>query len=491
MRSIRTKLTVVLVLSMLFAVGLVGVTARWITSDQFDRLRVAQARATYLDAATGYYAEHGSWDGVEGALLAAFGGLAAPEGSARAAPPPADPALPASDRTAGAVPAPSEPARPDGADRDRSARWSPFALLDAGGVVVAPGGRYRVGESVPTSEAASATPVTLDGTRIGTVLTIAPPELKGAERLYLRRTGQALLYASVAAGLLAVLLGLLSTRLFLRPIRAITDAIRNMRGGALEQRVEVHTRDEFGEMAHAFNEMSAEVARGQRLRRQMTADIAHELRTPLSVLGGYLEAMRDGVLDPTPSSIEAMHDEALHLQRLVEDLRTLSLADSGELALDLHTVDARTLLDGTEHAFAPLARESGVTLRSEPGGAPAWVRVDATRLRQVLANLVSNSLRFTSAGGHVRLGASVGDRTVTLEVADDGSGIPEAEQRHLFERFYRVDAARSVRTGTSGLGLAIVRSLVEAHGGTVALESAQDRGTTVRVTLPRAPDPAD
>lgn len=454
MRSIRTKLTLVLVLSMLFAVGLVGVSARWITSDQFDRLRIAQARATYLDAATGYYAQHGGWDGVEGALAAAFG-----------VPPDAAP------------------------ERDRTAHWSPFALLDANGVVVAPGGRYRAGERVAAPQAASATPVTLDGTRIGTLLTLAPPELKGAERLYLRRTGQALLYASVAAGLLAFVLGLLSTRIFLRPIRAITDGIRNMRGGALEQRVEVRTHDEFEEMARAFNAMSAQVARGQRLRRQMTADIAHELRTPLSVLGGYLEAMQEGVLEPSPASIETMRAEALHLQRLVEDLRTLSLADAGELALDLDRVDARTLLHATHQAFAQLAREAGVTLQLEPGEAPAPVRVDATRLRQVLGNLVSNSLRFTPAGGHVRLAADADAHHVTLLVSDDGEGIPEAEHPHLFERFYRVDPARSASTGTSGLGLAIVRSLVELHGGHVALSSAPGRGTAVRVILPRAPAP--
>lgn len=481
MRSIRTKLTVILVASTLLAVALVGVSARWITSDQFDRLRIAQARSTYVETATSYYSAHDAWAGVADALQARVEALAQ-TGERPAGSPGPDVAPIATDLGAAEGRVSPEPG-----PRDRGARWSPFALVESGGTVVAPGGHYRVGEPVVPAVLAAGTPVMVGGSRVGTVLTVAPPELRSLERVYLRRTGAALLFASVAAGTLALLLGLASTRLFLRPIRDITQAIRGMRGGEIEQRVPVRTRDEFGEMARAFNDMSSEVARGQRLRRQMTADIAHELRTPLSVLGGYLEAIRDGVLEPDRGAIDAMYEESTHLQRLVDDLRTLSLADAGELRLEREPIRPTELLLAAQQAFTPLAARAGVTLEIEARDDLGQVDVDATRIRQVLGNLIANSLRYTHAGGRVRLSAERAEAGVTLSVSDDGEGIAAEDLPHIFERFYRADPARPAASGASGLGLAIVRSLVAAHGGDVRVESTPGQGTTVRVILPATP----
>ena len=363
-------------------------------------------------------------------------------------------------------------------------RRSPFALVDAGGTAVVGAGWLHPGERAGAELLRQGTPVMLAGERIGTVLYFAPPELRGLERIFLRRTGAALLLAVAGAAALALILGVVSTRMLTRPVHDLTRAIRSMRNGALEQTVPVRAHDEFGEMATAFNEMSAQLARSQRVRDQMTADIAHELRTPLSVVTGYLEGIRDGVLEPTPETIATLHDEARHLQGLVEDLRTLSLADAGRLALQRESVAPDELLRSVYQAFGPLADAAGVELQVQSGDVPAAVEVDAKRMRQVLGNLVANALRFTPPGGRVALAAGREGDAVVLTVADTGAGMAPETLPHIFERFYRVDPARTAESGASGLGLAIARSLVEAHGGTIGAESVQGSGTTMRVTLP-------
>jgi len=182
-----------------------------------------------------------------------------------------------------------------------------------------------------------------------------------------------------------------------------------------------------------------------------------------------------------------MYEESTHLQRLVDDLRTLSLADAGELRLEREPIPPTELLLAAQQAFTPLAARAGVTLEIEARDDLGQVDVDATRIRQVLGNLIANSLRYTHAGGRVRLSAERAEAGVTLSVSDDGEGIAAEDLPHIFERFYRADPARPAAGGASGLGLAIVRSLVAAHGGEVRVESAPGQGTTVRIMLPTTP----
>ena len=537
MRSIRTKLTLIIVATSVLAVALVGVSARWITHRQFNTFRLEQTRSAFIDAATAYYQDHGSWAGAETALQREIYRILGVPGSDHARPDgapsdsnPLAPATPAPGVPAPGAPAPGAPAPgapapgptgnadprgplrvtpasastsslpatavradaapafgTDGAPNDRFERRNPFALADTQGVTVIGNHRWHLGTTIPGRVLARGTPLTLDGKRIGTVTYDAPPELRTLERIYLRRTGQAIFYAAIAAAALALLIGVLATRLLTRPISDLTGAIRKMRGGALEQSVTIRSHDELGEMARAFNDMSADVARGQRLREQMTADIAHDLRTPLSVLTGYLEGIREGVLDADAGTIDTMYGEALQLQNLVEDLRTLSMADAGQLRLQRETVSGADLLQGARQAFLPLAEQAGVTLEVAIEEPPPRLHVDPSRVRQVLANLIGNALQHTSPGGHVRLGARLEGATAVLSVADDGAGIPADALPHIFERFYRVDASRSEGGSGSGLGLPIARSLVEAHGGAIAAESEPGRGSTITVRLPAAP----
>jgi signal transduction histidine kinase len=216
----------------------------------------------------------------------------------------------------------------------------------------------------------------------------------------------------------------------------------------------------------------------------MTADIAHDLRTPLTVITGYIEALRDGDLQPTPARFEAIHDEAQHLKRLVQDLRTLSLADAGELSLNCQLVSVPELLDRVATAHQHQAEQQQINLEVHPAEALPDLNVDFDRMVQVLGNLVSNALRYTPESGQIILSARTQDDAVLLRVKDTGHGIPPDELPRIFNRFYRADKSRQQDEGESGLGLAIARAIVEAHGGSISAKSEMGQGTTFQILLP-------
>ena len=219
----------------------------------------------------------------------------------------------------------------------------------------------------------------------------------------------------------------------------------------------------------------------------MTADIAHDLRTPLTVLYGYLEALRDGALPPTPARFEMLFAEVKQLNGLVEDLRTLSLADAGELILQRIQIAPAALLERTVTSFAKQARDKGINLTMNTTDGLPDLFLDAERMTRVLGNLVSNALRHTPADGHITLKAQAREGAVQIRVEDTGEGIPAEALPNIFKRLYRVDAARTQREGETGLGLAIAQKIVEAHGGTIGVESALGQGTTFTITLPTKP----
>lgn len=283
--------------------------------------------------------------------------------------------------------------------------------------------------------------------------------------------------------MIALVVGVFLARMLTRPIKDLTTAARRMAEGELEQQVAVRSQDEIGELAQAFNLMSQQIARANQLRRQMTADIAHDLRTPLTVIAGYIESMRDGVLQPTPQRLDLIYQEIERLQKMVSDLRMLSQADAGELNLYPRPIPPLALLRRAASLFQHHADQAGVRLRVEEGAETRLIRVDEDRMMQVMDNLISNALRYTPPGGEVTLRVRQELNRVILQVEDTGSGIPPEDLPRIFERFQRVDASRHSESGGSGLGLAIVKALVEAQGGKVIAESEVGKGTRISISF--------
>lgn len=445
-RSLAFKWTMTLVITSLLGVILVGIFAYRTTSSAYDQLRSDQARALFMENVTTYYETNQTWAGLEGWL-----------------------------RTGSAADAP----------QDRFRFPDQYALADQNNTIVVGHGPFRVGETIDAFILANGTPLLIDGVRVGTVLEAQPPPaLDPRERQYITATTQALLIGAVGAGATALVIGLLLSRQFLRPLSELTRAITAMHAGDLDQKVEIRTKDELGILARTFNEMSSNLYRANQLRKQMTADIAHDLRTPLTVIGGYVEALRDGTLKPTPERFQAMSEEVNLLKRLVEDLRTLSLADAGELRLLCAATPPRELLERIAEAFQPAANAAEVRLQVSVSADLPHVWVDSERMVQVLGNLVTNALRHTPEDGSVTLTAAPQGDKVALKVTDTGSGIASDDLPKIFDRFYRADPSRTSDGDESGLGLAIARSIVEAHKGTITADSALGHGTTMTILLP-------
>ncbi|MFE6491776.1 sensor histidine kinase [Streptomyces sp. NPDC057748] len=287
---------------------------------------------------------------------------------------------------------------------------------------------------------------------------------------------------AAAVALAAILGALLFSRAVLRPIRAMTSAAKSLGEGDLDQRVPVSGRDEIAELGRAFNRMAASLQAGEERQRRLTGDIAHELRTPLANLRGYLEALRDAVVEPTPELLDSLHEEAMLQQRIVDDLQDLALAEAGALTYHRSQVELGELLEGCRAAYAAQASAEQVRLDVQ---APAKARVhaDPGRLRQAVGNLIGNALRHTSAGGTVTLRLVPQGQLAVVQVQDTGSGIPAEDLPHVFDRFWRADVARGRETGGSGLGLSIARQIVADHQGTIGVESTVGEGTVFTIAL--------
>ncbi len=447
MRSIRLKLVLafiaVSVLSTLLVVAFTG----WRSREEFRAFLIDQNRPSIAAAFSNYYQEHGSWDGVA---------------SAMSRPQP--------------MPASNEPAFQHG----------PFTLVDsATHRVVLAGQGYQLGSSVPATQVASGIPIESGSQTVGYLLINRPVYRIGAPgSAFLDRINVQIFVGALVAIALALLLAIFLSRTLTRPIRELTLATQAVASGSPAHQVPVRSRDELGQLANSFNRMSADLARSLELRRQMTADIAHELRTPISVILGHAEAVHDGVLPPSSETFEIVREEAERLEHLVEDLRTLSMADAGELKLSMLPTSAEELLRGVEKVYAHQAGQQHIALETQVEPALPEIAVDAQRMKQVLSNILDNALRYTPAGGRITLSARSVDGEVELRIQDTGPGLPPDELDKIFERFYRVETSRTRDEGGSGLGFAIARSIVERHNGRVWAESGPGQGLTVIIRLP-------
>ncbi len=314
-------------------------------------------------------------------------------------------------------------------------------------------------------------------------LNMRPPT---SEEAFINPLNRSLGLAVLVAGLVALILTIILSGTIIRPVQALMQAARRMEQGDLKQRVHIHSRDEIGALAHAFNTMADSLARSEILRRNLVSDVAHELRTPLTNIRGYLEALQDQVIDPTPELIASLYEEALLLSRLVTDLQDLTLAEAGQLHLARAPLVLKEVIEKATTGLLLQIVQKQLDLQMDVPADLPIVEADAERISQILRNLLYNAIKHTASGGHIRVSARVLGAAVEVQVQDTGHGIAPEHLPYLFKRFYRADRSRSRATGGTGLGLAIVEQLVLAHGGRVGVESQVGVGTTFTFTIPLA-----
>lgn len=452
-RSLWFKLTAAFLLVALVGVLVVAVLANRATSTGFlrflDEGRASELARLQVDLGNYYVAGGGNWTGVESLLRDYRQGQGAGQGG-----------------SGGGM----------------------MVLLDGEGQVVASigGGNSPRAREIDPEEGL---PIVVNDQQVATLIAEEAGLTGGrAGEQFLAGVNQALLLAGLVAVVLALVLGGLLARSLTRPLRQLTEATQDLAGGNLDRQVVVKSQDELGQLAGSFNRMAEALAANEAQRQQLFADIAHELRTPLSVVRGQLEGMLDGVFAMTPENVTLAHEETILLSRLVEEVRTLSLAESGQLSLDLQRLNMTDLAHQAWLAFEPLAEAEGIKLTADLGSDLPVVMADPARMQQVLGNLLSNALRHAGLGNDrppvVNLVVRSVGQQVQVRVEDNGPGLSPEAQSHVFDRFWRADPARSREQGGSGLGLAISRGIIQAHGGKIWVESITGHGATFIFELP-------
>lgn len=456
MRSISTKLILAFLSIGIISVAIIVITARWNTRAEFISFLSDQNQTDIITALTDYHFLNGSWVGVETITVQQQPGF--------------------------------------NTEHDNHKRPQAFTLADENGVVIRSDGKYKPGDKLTESDTTLGTLIIENGKVIGIFVPLHMPfEGQPRELEFIERTSLTLLYGALIGSVIALLLGIFLSRTLTRPIRELTQATHAVSEGDLSQQVIVRSNDELGELAKAFNRMSTELSRSVNTRKQMTADIAHELRTPLSLILGHAEAVHDGVLPPTRENFEIIREEATRLEHLVNDLRTLSLADAGELSMNPQIIEPERLLQEVASLYQYETQKKNISLDMDITPLLPTLEVDPGRMTQVLTNILDNATRHTPAGGRITISAKqIGDQ-VELAIQDSGPGLKADDLERIFERFYRADASRQRdgdTSGGSGLGLAIAKSIVQAHNGQLSAESdivplgEAGAGLKIKIVLP-------
>ncbi|MEP7289051.1 MAG: HAMP domain-containing sensor histidine kinase [Chloroflexota bacterium] len=365
-------------------------------------------------------------------------------------------------------------------------------IADANGNVVYDSSGTQIGGVLSDPERMAAIPMSAEGKTIGYFLR-GPLDVNFTDRLmqtpeqdFLDRLGQTLTIVALVAGILGVGLGLIMARTVVAPLASLSGAARAFASHQWDRRAIVRGASEIADVARAFNEMADELQRAEILRRSMIADIAHELRTPLSVMQGNLRALLDEVYPLEIGEIVTLYDETRLLSRLVDDLRELALADAGQLRLDLQPVEVSEIVSATVGNFAIATESEAIQVVMQGGEGLPKVLADSDRVAQILRNLLVNALRYTE--GCITVSSTLIEPSmVCISVTDTGKGIAPEELLHVFDRFYRGDKSRERGSGGTGLGLAIARAWVEAMGGKIGVESTLGQGSRFWFTLPIAP----
>lgn len=516
----RPGLTAKLFLAMLavavFAVLAMGIAARlsfdrgflgYLSEQEGERMQSVSASLTAA------YREHGSWQFIRDNPHAWFAVMRPsgfpggpfphdadhfPGGFDHGPPdhfdhaPPGDPGQPPPDAPppqAQDNPSPPDHPGPPPADSPRKITLSVsdltgadlrFTLIDAEN-------RYLFGN--PTAAMNSPhtlkTAIVVDGKTVGWLIMLPFRDVTEAGDLRFQQ-GQyrASWIIGVAALLLAALLAIWLARTLLTPVHRIARATHALAKGDYSSRVTTPSQDELGQLASDFNRLAVTLERNEAMRREFVADVSHELRTPLSVIRGELEALEDGVRRFDGEALRSLQMEVGTLSKLIDDLYQLSLADLGAMVYRKTALDIGKLLADTVEGFQERFRKAGMTLELALPASPVSIQGDESRLHQLFANLIENSLRYTNAGGQLRIRCAASGNEVTIDLMDSAPGVDEVHLSRLFERFYRVEASRNRASGGAGLGLAICRAIVEAHGGAIAAKASPLGGLWLSIHLP-------
>jgi signal transduction histidine kinase len=324
------------------------------------------------------------------------------------------------------------------------------------------------------------------GAPLGTLylIPLSSPDSVRKQAVFTSSINRSLLWAALAAICCAVIAAAALSRRILRPVEALTSAVRRMEAGDLSQRVEADSKDEIGELTRAFNSMADGLAREQQLRQSMVNDVAHELRTPLTNIRCHLEALQDGLAEASPELINSLYEESMLLNSIVNDLQDLTLAESDQLRLQRQAASIGNEIDLAVSSLRPQASGRGVTLKADVPADLPLAYADPERVGQILRNLLNNALTHTPAGGVIEIRAETKGDEIEVTVRDTGEGIEPEHLNNIFERFYRTDQSRERATGGAGLGLAIVKQFVSLHGGHIVATSTVGEGSAFVFTLP-------
>lgn len=356
-----------------------------------------------------------------------------------------------------------------------------LVLLDMEGRVIADTLDVITGEFHPVDHWEKGVAVQLDGNTIGTVLygSMIDPVLNPLDREFLESVNWAVFISAMIVVFITIIIGYFFVRSFIAPLNKLSEAMERVTEGELDIEISVNTKDEVQKLAENFNKMSRRLYRAREWRDKVTADISHEIRTPVTTIQGELEAMLDGVYPLDLSVIETVYRDTLTLTKIVEDLQLLDSLEFDKTSLDLEEVDLIELIHNTIKSFNSASKEKGICIVTDTPKSVPKLNLDYRKLRQVLNNLITNSLRYSPGGRNIIIGIKKSKEDLILYVKDFGSGIEESDLPHVFDRFFRADPSRSRKSGGFGLGLSISKSIIEAHNGQIRAQSVPGEGTTI------------
>ncbi len=360
--------------------------------------------------------------------------------------------------------------------RSQNRLWQRLTLVDTDG-------RWVAGQ--PLMEGSASRAIEVNESVVG-YIRLAPIENLTADLdvSFAKQQRQTIIWAAFAVFLVAAAMALLFSRYFGRSMQVLTNGVSELSRGNYQSQIPIPSKDELGQLAEDVNRLARALDDGRRQRQQWVADIAHELRTPITVLRGELEAMQDGVRPFNEQALMSLQGEVLRLNRLVDDLHQLSQADAGQLHCEFRPISLASVLNDALGKMAPRLAEKSLTLTND--AEDVVLLADEQRLHQLLLNVLENSVRYTGADGQLRLTATREGHSAVIVVEDSAPGVPAEALPYLFDRLYRVDPSRSRETGAAGLGLAIVAAIVNAHGGNISARPSELGGLAIELSLPCA-----